>query len=165
MSVGVNLSEEDIPDFNFYIDGYYFLETTTERNPCGFVPNEYKDLASEAIIYPIITRPLLDHTWEDEVITIFKNTEKGDIVKVTVFVENLGSGTAENFIVEAGFFTLSGYKSLFEQSVIDNLEVGKKEKISLTVNIPKGLITTFKTRIILDDQVVDERESLDTFGS
>ena len=165
MAVGVNLSADAISDFNFYIDGYYFLETTTERNPCGFVPKEYKDLTSEVTVYPIIERPLLDHIWKDEIITIYKNTEQGDLVKVTVFVENLGSGTTNDIILEAGFFTLSGYKSLYEQTTISSLEPGMKKKVTLSVNIPKGIITTFKTRIIINGEVVDERESVDTFRS
>ncbi len=163
MAVGVNLSDDEIPNYEFYTDGYYFLETTTGRNPCGFVPNEYKDLTSEVIIYPVSTRPILDHTWKDEVITIYKTTEKGDLVKVTVFVENIGSGIAEDIIIEAGFFTLGGYKSLYEQETISSLKPAMKKKATLSVNIPKGIITTFKTRIILNGEVVDEKESIDTF--
>jgi hypothetical protein len=165
MAVGVNLSEDAISNFDFYVDGYYFLETTTGRNPCGYIPDEYEDLTSEVIVYPIITRPVLDHIWKDEIITIYKNTERGDLVKVTVFVENYGSGPADNIVIEAGFFTLGDYKSLYEQSTISSLEPGMKKKITLSVNIPKGITTTFKTRIIIDDEVIDERESINTFGS
>ena len=147
----------------YYIDGYYFLETTTGRNPCGFIPKEYKDLASEAVVYPIVSRPLLDHVWEDEIITIYKNTEQGDLVKVIIFVENYGSGIAEDIIVEAGFFNLIDQKVASKEKTISSLVPGMKKKVILSLNIPKGVTTSFKTRIVVDDEVVDIRESVDTF--
>ena len=86
---------------------YYFLETTTEGKLCGFIPNEYRELTSEVYIHPVSDRPLLDHSWQDGTITIFTSTERGDFVKVKLFVENIGISTAENIIVEASFFMLS----------------------------------------------------------
>ena len=164
MAVGVNISSEELSEFDFYLDGYYFLETTTGRNPCGFIPKEYKDLASEAVVYPIVSRPLLDHVWEDEIITIYKNTEDGDLVKVSVFVENYGNSKAEDITLEAGFFTLSDQKIASRQTIISSIEPGMKEKAILSVNIPKGVTTSFKTRILIDGEIIDERESVDTFG-
>ena len=163
MAVGVNLSEEDIPAYDFYIDGYYFLETTTGGKLCGFVPSDYRELTSEVIIHPLSDRPLLDHSWQDGTITIFTNTEIGDFVKVALFVENIGSITAENFIVEAGFFTEGGLKSNNKREAISMLASGMKEKVVLTVNIPKSITTRFKTRIYLDGEIVDEKESVSTF--
>jgi hypothetical protein len=163
MAVGVNISSEELSEFDYYIDGYYFLETTTGRNPCGFIPKEYRDLASEAVVYPIESMPLLDHVWEDEIITIYKNTESGDLVKVTVFVENYGSSKAEDIVVEAGFFTLNDQKIASRQTIIPSIEPGLRIKVILSVSIPDGLTTLFKTRIIMDEKIVDERESVDTF--
>jgi hypothetical protein len=71
MAVGVNLSKSAIPQYNYYVDNYYFLETTTEGKPCGFVPNDYRDSASNVTVYPIKSKPLLVHDWENNVLTIF----------------------------------------------------------------------------------------------
>jgi len=163
MAVGVNLSQEAIPAYEFYKDGYYFLETTTGGKLCGFVPSEYRELASEVIIHPVTDRPLLDHSWRDGTITIYTSTERGDFVKVTLFVENIGSITAENFIVEASFFTEGRLKSNNKRVTISSLAPGMKEKVVLSVNIPESITTRFKTRIYLDGEIVDEKESVSTF--
>ena len=120
-------------------------------------------MASEAIVYPIISRPLLDHIWENEIITIYKNTDLGNLVKVTIFIENHGNSIAENVIVEAGFFNLADYKVASQRQTITSLEPGMKEKVILSVNIPVGIETSFKTKLIMDGEVVDTRESVDTF--
>lgn len=163
MAVGVNLSEKAISAYEFFIDGYYFLETTTSGKLCGFVPTEYRDLASEVIVHPVTDRPLLDHSWKDGTITIYTSTERGDFVKVTLFVENIGSIAADNFIVEAGFFTQGGLKSNNKKVTISSLAPGMKEKVILSVNIPESITSSFKTRIYLDGEIVDEKESVSTF--
>jgi hypothetical protein len=163
MAVGVNLSKNSISQYQFYVDNYFFLETTTEGKPCGFVPNEYKDLVSEVVIYPIVSRPLLIHHWENNAIMIYSNTEKGDFVKVKAVIENLGSTTAEDFKVEGAFYNGLGTKVNYESIDISSLEPGMKKEITLTVDIPKNFITWFKTRIYIDDIVVDEKESVSSF--
>jgi len=163
MAVGVNLSKKAIPQYNYYVDNYYFLETTTEGRPCGFVPNEYKNLVSEVTIYPIKDRPLLIHYWENSAITIYSNTEKGDFVKVKAIIENLGSTGAEDFKIDAAFYTTSDLKINYESLDIASLDPGMKKEIILTVSIPKNLITLFKTRIYIDNKVVDEKESASLF--
>ena len=163
MAVGVNLSKETIPQYQYYVDNYYFLETTTEGRPCGFVPNEYKDLVSDVTVHPISSRPLLIHHWENSAITIYSNTERGDFVKVKAIVENLGSTTAEDFKFEAAFYTSSDVKINYESIDISSLEPGMKKVVTLSVSIPKNLISWFKTRIYINNEVVDEKESVSSF--
>ena len=163
MAVGVKLGEEEIPNYDYYIEDYYFLETTTKGNTCGNVPNEYKQYNETATIYTITSRPLLLHEWNDGTITIYTNTEIGDFVKLITIVENLGITTAKNIIVEGAFVTLSGDKTNYESKIISELEPNEKKKISLSIDIPKGTITHFKTRIYLDNKIVDEQESVSTF--
>jgi hypothetical protein len=163
MAVGVNLNKNAIPQYQYYVDNYYFLETTTEGKPCGFVPNEYKDLVTDVTVYPITPRPLLIHYWENSTITIYSNTERGDFVKVNAIIENLGSAGAKNFKIEAAFFDMFGTKSNYESIDIALLEPGMKKEIILTVNIPKNLTTWFKTRIYIDNEIVDEKESVSSF--
>ncbi|OGS41193.1 MAG: hypothetical protein A3K77_05690 [Euryarchaeota archaeon RBG_13_31_8] len=163
MAVGVNLSKNAISQYQYYVDNYFFLETTTEGKPCGFVPNEYKDLVSEVIIYPIVFRPLLIHHWENNAIMIYSNTERGDFVKVKAVIENLGSTTAEDFKVEGAFYNSLGVKANYESLEIGTLEPGMKKELTLNVSIPKNLTTWFKTRIYIDNEVVDEKESASSF--
>ena len=163
MAVGVNLSKNAIPQYQYYVDNYYFLETTTEGKTCGFVPNEYKDLVSDVTIYPIESRALLIHHWENSAITIYSNTERGDFVKVKVVVENLGSIDPEDFKVEAAFYTSSGVKMNYESVIISSLDPFMKKEVTISVNIPKNLTTWFKTRIYIDNEVVDEKESVSSF--
>ena len=163
MAVGVKLAEEDIPNYDYYIEDYYFLETTTTGKTCGFIPHEYKQYNESATIYPISERPLLMHNWKDGTITIYTNTEIGDFVNVKAIVENLGTTTAYNVLVEGAFVTLSGDKANFEGKVISEIDPGKKEKIALSIDIPNGVITKFKTRVYLDGEMVDEQESVSTF--
>jgi len=163
MAVGVNLSENAISQYQFYVDNYYFLETTTEGKLCGFVPSEYKDLVSEVTIYPIKPRPLLIHFWENNAITIYSNTEKGDFVKVKIIIDNLGRTVAENFKVEAAFYTSSGVKINYESVYISSLEPSMKKEVIFSVNVPKNITTWFKTRIYIDNEIVDEKESVSSF--
>jgi hypothetical protein len=163
MAVGVNLSKSANPGYEYYVDGYFFLETTTEGKPCGFVPSEYRESASEVEVYPVSSRPLLMHDWQDGNIIIFTNTEIGDFVKVTLILENLGVDTAKNIVVEGGFFTLNEVKINYKNTTISSLDPGMKKRVSLSVDIPKSYTTWFKTRIYLDGKVVDEKESASSF--
>lgn len=163
MAVGVHLSENAIPDKEYYIENYYFLETTKSGKSCGFIPSQYEDSSSEATVYPITSRPLLVHNWEGDSLTIYTNTEMGDFVKVTLFVENLGIETAENVKVIGGFYKVSDLKVVSKSQTISSLDPGMKKKVTLSVNIPKSVETWFKTRIYYNYEIVDERESRDSF--
>jgi hypothetical protein len=161
MAVGVELIET-LPEYEHYTGNYYFLETTTLGKPLGFIPYGYKSL-SNLTVYPISSRPLLFHNWKNNSLTIFTNTELGDFVKITLIVENLGSTTAENVLVKGGFYTEYNQELNAETDIISSLKPMAKEEITLTVDIPKGLTTWFKTKIYLDNKVVDEQESASSF--
>jgi len=163
MAVGVRINK-NIPGCEIYSDGYYFLETTSIGGTLGYVPNEYKSQLN-LTIYPISSRPLLVHSWFNNSLTIFTNTELGDFVKVKAIIENLGSGTAEDILFKGAFYTV------YDQEIYSNsktyqisiLEPGMRKKVFIIVNIPKGLSTTFKTRVYLDGEVVDEKEASSSF--
>ena len=163
MAVGVNLSKEEIPNFDYYIDNYYFLETTTKGKSCGFIPHEYIEFNSSVTVYPISDRPLLMHNWKDGTIIIYTNSEMGNFVKVTAIVKNYGLSIAKNIRIEGGFFSLNGAKTNYKSSTISGLEPNTFKKVTLSIDIPKGLTTLFKTQIYLDDVLVDEKESISTF--
>ena len=161
MAVGVSL-DENIPNYEYYADNYYFLETTTKNQKLGYMPKEYKS-DSNLTVYPISSRPLLIHKWKNNSITIFKETYLGDFVKVTLFVENIGSTTAENILVKAGFYTQDNLELNAGIEIIPSLKPGMKEKITLTADIPSDVTTWFKTRIYLENDIVDEKESASSF--
>jgi hypothetical protein len=162
MAVGVEL-KENLSDYKRYTGNYYFLETTTVGKPLGFIPSEYKS-HSNLSVYPISSRPLLFHNWKNNSLTIFTNTELGDFVKVKLIVENLGSTSAENVLVKGAFYTQYGLELNPKTSVISLLKPMMKEEITFIVDIPPGVTTWFKTRIYLDNEVVDEQESASSFS-
>jgi len=160
MAVGVNL-DENIADYEHYTDNYYFLETTANHKR-GFIPSEYES-KSNLTVYPISSRPLLIHKWKNSSITIFKDTELGDFVKASLIVENIGSDIAENILITAGFYTQNNLEFNVEIKSILSLKPGAKEKITLLVDIPQDTTTWFKTRVFLEDKIVNEKESASSF--
>ena len=160
MAVGVSL-DENISSYEHYIDNYYFLETTTSHK-LGFIPSEYKS-KSNLTVYPISSRPLLIHEWRNGSITIFKGTEMGDFVKASLIVENLGISMAENILVTAGFYTQNNLEFNVETEIILSLKPGGKEELTLIADIPQDATTWFKTRVYLEDGIVNEKESTSSF--
>ncbi len=159
MAVGVAFDgDSSMSGYEYYTEEYYFLETTSV-SPVGHIPNSYKS-RSNLTVYPITQRPLLSHSWKNGNLTIFEHTEKGDFVKVTLVVENLGSGIAEDIVVEGGCYTQDNIKLNYERDIISNLKPGMRKEIRLTVDVPSGVTTWFKTRIYLDNEVVHEKESI-----
>jgi len=161
MAVGVSLND-DILGYEHYIDNYYFLETTTKNRKLGFIPTEYRD-GENLTVYPISSRPLFTHEWKNGTITILKETYLGDLAKVTLFVENLGSATAEDFFVTAGFYTQDDLEINVETETISSLKPGMKKKITLLIDIPQNTETWFKTKVYMEGEIVDEKDSASSF--
>jgi hypothetical protein len=161
MAVGVSLDEE-LSGYDYYTDEYYFLETTAVVPSCGYIPDESK-YPSELTVYHISSRVLPLHYWENGSITIYRQTELGDFVKVNLFVENHGSTTADSVTVKAGFYSDYGAELNVETTVVTDLEPGSIKKASLIAVIPTFLTTTFKTRVYFDYKIIDEKETASTF--
>ena len=162
MAVGVNLSNDAISHYSYYKDGYYYLETTMEESPIGFVPSQYTT-SSESEIYPVSSRPYIRHTWVNNVFTIFTKMDAGDFVKLDAIVENNGRSTAYNVKVEGAFVTMMNLTIQSDDYVISSLKPGKKQKVTLTISIPQTVLTTFKSRIYLNGKLVDFKESSEPF--
>ncbi len=164
MAVGVKLNQ-DLPGEDYYFDDYYFLETTTPGHSCGEISeDEYRNLENLTIYY-IEDRALLVHNWKDNVITTYKNTQDGNVVKAVAYTSNLGNKTAEDVVVE-GLFFIEGTDTEFsnEQIIIQELKSGDKKKTVISCSIPDSVKTKFKTRIYLDGNVVDNESSKDYFS-
>jgi len=162
MAVGVDLDGERLATYDYFVGSYYYLEATTVGKPVGFVPSEYTS-ATEIDVFPVSSRPLLIHNWVDSSITIYTDTSMGDFVKVEAIVENLGRITAETVTVECAFFSIAENKYNAKTTHIYQLEPYVKEKISLKSDIPAGITTWFKTRIYVDGELFDEKESANSF--
>lgn len=162
MAVGVKLGKNDVSGYSYYAEDYYYLETTTEGAPIGFVPSQYRS-PSSLEVYKISSRPYIFHTWVDNVFTIYTQTSFGDFVKLDAIIENYGRAAANNIKLKGAFVTFSGTVLEFDEYIINSLNQGKKTKITLSVNIPKSFTTTFKSLVYLDNELVDEKESSSTF--
>ena len=161
MAVGVKLSQP-LSSHTTYTGEYYFLETTTKNQKVGVIPTEYVDDANLSV-YPIADRPVVLHAWKNNSITIYKNTMYGDFVRVTAVVQNAGSAVARDVAVTAGFYTSGGKDRESKTKIIPVIQPGGKEQISLMVNIPDEGPTWFSTRVLLDNNLVDEKKSATSF--
>ena len=160
MAVGVNIAE-DIPNIDRYIDNYYFLETTRENHKLGEIPLEYRDNRN-ATVYPLSDRPIPIHIWKNKAITIYRDTPYGDFTRAEVIVENMGSITARNIQVIAGFFQNSSPVKI-STKYISHLNPGMQEKLLFNIEIPLNIKTSFKTQVVMDDKIFDEREAVNSF--
>ena len=162
MSVGVKLGQNAVPGRDYYYEDYYYLETTTEAAPLGFIPTQYRNSVSELEVYEISDRPYLTHEWINNVLTIYTKTEFGNFVKMDAVVENYGRTTAENIVVKGVFVSNYGFEINSNSISVSSLEPGKKKKVTLSVDIP-SVTTTFESRIIYGGKTVDTKESSTTF--
>lgn len=163
MAVGVKLDEDVLPQYDYYTENYYFLETTSVAPSCGYIPSSSKS-PSELTVYPISSRPWLKHSWRNGTLTIFYMGGTADYVKAIIIVENLGAIPANNILVKGGFYTNYGQELNAEFATISKLKPGMKTKINLMNKVPHNTTTTFKTKIYYKNEVVDEHESESTFG-
>ena len=68
---------------------YYYLETTGEGWELGGIPSEYEE--TSASIFPLEPLATLTHDWSAE----WELTDSGYALKVTVFIQNMGTLAAE----------------------------------------------------------------------
>ena len=158
MAVGVHL-DENLSEYEYYADGYYFLETTRFHD-LGDVPNQYKDILN-ATVYPVSSRPILVHNWKNA--TRISSSDGLDYVKIKILIENLGRKTAKNFEVKGAFFNQNGISFNAEAVLVSSLAVGDKKVVELKINVPQSFPSTLKTQIYLDNKMVHEKESSSVF--
>jgi hypothetical protein len=165
MAVGVKLGKDDIPNYNFYTQDYYYLETTTSGKPCGFIPsNDGFANPSELYVYPIKQTSLVTHSWKDDVVTVFSKTEQGDFVKAIALIDNFGNETAENVVLKGLFYTDEGLTFPFDEMFVGNIEPFDRKKAILSVELPSEPDLWFETRVIVNDEIVDTQKSKNTFS-
>jgi len=157
VAVGVHLGKSATP-YDYYIEEYYFLETTSTGWVLGKVPPEH-DTQSNITVYPISLRPILIHSWKNA--TRFSSSDGEDYVELKIVIENLGRITT-NFKIWGAFFNQDTYFNQREISEI-SLSEDTKKIIDLKMDVPQIISTQLKTQIHMNNKVVHERESTSGF--
>jgi len=161
MATGVNLGDSILHDYDYYIDNYYFLDTSSDME-LGFVHKDYRN-PSSIDLYPIESRPLIYHHWRDNSSVIYTDSSGNVLLKVLVYIENLGKEKAENLKLKGIFYTKDDLEIDVMIKDIDDIDPFMKEKVILTMSVPRGITCTFDTRIYLDGKLVDTETSQGEF--
>jgi predicted transglutaminase-like cysteine proteinase len=159
MAVGVHLNEPISP-YSYYIDEYYFLETTTLHMPLGKIPPEYQGL-SNVTVYSISSRPLLLHQWESA--TRYQMSTGEDYVRVKMIFENIGTIAAYDIEIRGAFYDNADQLYNQRSMTVPVLAAGEKRLVELSVDVPSVGSTTLKTQVYLDGVMVNQRESSSRF--
>ncbi len=148
IAVGVKGGENIYGTFWEYNgDKYYYLETTGTGWRIGQLPDVYE--GTSAYVYPMVSTPILTHEWSIEA--------RGNVGELKVTIYNLGSATANNVSVLAGFD--AGEDKLWNgvQSETFNLGVSQQITVALTLEAPPlNKHTRLIVQIGIDDYLVDE---------
>ncbi len=162
MAVGVHLNET-IPGYSYYIDQYYYLETTTLHMALGRVPPEYQGLTN-VTVYPISQRPLLIHSWKSA--TRYQVSTGEDYVRVKMILENLGAAAASDLEIRGAFYDTMGRIYNLQMMSVPPVIAGQKKLAEISVDVPASVAektTTLKTQLYLDGDMVNQRESTSRF--
>lgn len=162
MAVGVHLNET-IAEYTYYVDQYYFLETTTMHMMLGRVPPEYEGITN-VTIYPITERFLLIHHWKSA--TRFQVSTGEDYVRVQMILENLGASETSSIEVRGAFYDNASQMYNLKTISVPSISSGGKRLVELSVDVPVSLMakaTTLKTQLFMNDILVNERVSTSRF--
>jgi predicted transglutaminase-like cysteine proteinase len=159
MAVGVQL-KNTIPGYSYYVDDYYFLETTTLHMTLGRVPPEYEGLTN-VTVYPISQRPLLVHQWKSA--TRYQLSSGEDYVHVIMILENLGTAASPEIEVHGAFYDIQ--QRIYNQrtTTVPSIPAGGKRLVEFSVDVPTSVqdhSTLLKTQVYLNGEMVNQRESL-----
>ncbi len=126
---------------------YFYIETTNSGWAIGELPDEYAEASAD--LYPMVPVPVIDHDWHLE--------SKIFWAELTVEVTNLGTATASDIYVLAGYDSGDGQIWNAEQSEIFDLAAGYHIDITLNLRFPPSDI---HTRVIV--QIVMDGYSVST---
>lgn len=161
MVIGVHV-DQNLSGYDFYVDEYYYLETIEENMVLGDAPLLYRNISEEAVIYPLTSRPVLHHEWKNAD-GVLVNGEL-DFVKLKLIVENIGNLVAENIMINGAFYSSNNAEYNQEKTSISSLQPGEKKQVSLKLNVPKGVSAILKTKLYLDDILIEEKQSSTEFS-
>jgi hypothetical protein len=161
MALGVYV-DQNLSEYDFYVDKYYYLETIKENMVLGEVPLLYRNISEEAVIYPLTSRPILHHEWKNAEGILVNG--KLDLTKLRFIVENIGNVVAENIMITGAFYSSNNAEYNKEQIGISSLQPGEKKQVALNLNVPKGVSAILKTKLYLDDILIEEKQSVTKFS-
>ncbi len=156
MAVGVHINQ-NVSGYDFYIDKYYYLETIEENMVLGNVPILYRNISEESVVYPLTSRPIINYEWKN-VDGILVNG-KLDFVKLKFFVTNIGNSIAKNIVITSAFYSSNNTECNLEKINISSLLPGEKEQVTLKINVPKEIYPILKTKIHLNNILIEEKQS------
>jgi len=161
MAIGVHI-DQNLSDYNYYVDEYYYLETIEKNRVLGDVPLLYSKIAEEAVVYSLNQRSILRHEWKDaDGISV---NGRLNLVKLKFIVENIGNTLAENIMITGGFYSSNNAEYNQEKIIITSLQPGEKKQVALKLNVPKGVSTILKTKLYIDEELVEEKQSTTSFS-
>ncbi len=160
MAVGVQTTEP-LSLQAYYIDSYYFLETTRSRWTVGRIPEEYQKITN-ITVYSISDRPILLHHWKNATHIIEGDTT--EYVILQIYIKNYGRTPAHHVEVQSGFFDTHSVMYHAVSQIIASILPNTIKQSILTVDVPQGVSTVLKSRIILNNQTVHEKESTSRFS-
>jgi len=150
MAVGV-LGGEGIYGTSWTHNGgkYYYLETTGEGWVVGEIPPEYE--GESAYIYDMVPVPILAQKWEA--------TTQVYNYRLAVTVENLGTATAQDVYIWAGFDAGNSTSWNSQESTTFDLAPGYSITVTMYLTPPSNQHTRLMVKIVDDGYSVDESYS------
>ncbi|MFC1965699.1 hypothetical protein ACFLWI_01955 [Chloroflexota bacterium] len=131
-------------------DKYYYIETTGIGRRIGELPEEYE--GASAHLYPLIPTPIITHEWSIE--------SKEYYYDLQVTVTNLGSATANNVSVFAGFDAGEDSSWSGKYSETFQLEVGAEVIVTMSILPPPSNVRTrLKVYILMGDYYISKSYS------
>ena len=135
--------------YEYQGDKYFYIETTGEGWLIGDLPKEYQN--ASASLYPMLPIPILTHEWNA--------TSTGNVAELEVTVQNLGTATAYNVSILAGFDAGEGMLWNSEESEPFQVQVDQQVTVRFNLKAPLGKHTRLVIQIADDGYAVDESHS------
>jgi hypothetical protein len=128
---------------------YYYLETTGKGWEIGELPPEYE--GKSAHIYDMVPVPILTQKWEA--------TTQVYRYRLAVTVENLGTATAQDVYIWAGFDAGNGMFWNSKESTTFDLAPGYSITVTMYLTPPSNQYTRLKVSTVDDGYSVDRSYS------
>lgn len=136
--------------WEYEAEKYFYIETTGSGWAIGELPDEYAEASAK--LYPIVPVPIIDHDWHLESKMLW--------AELTVEVTNLGTATASDIYVLAGYDSGDGRILNPTQSKIFDLAAGYQVDIALNLRFPPPDIhTRVLVRVVMDGYRVSSSHS------
>jgi hypothetical protein len=152
MVVGVHL-DENLIEYDYYIDEYYYLETTNKGRTLG----QFYNTPRKVTVYPLTSRPLLHQEWKKAEGIVING--RVDYVKLKLVVENLGNIASDDIKITSAFYSSEDKEYNLIETNLSSIKPGEKKQLDIQLTTPHGISTILKTQIYMNGIFVEEKES------